>query len=87
MTTVRYDESMMYFKNSSDGAVETWIYRALEKEEVRLVLDVTAPCSIDIQMSPPMTVQLWRFYEVSVSIYAFQKFIVSCRSCSLIYMK
>ncbi|CAI2355095.1 unnamed protein product [Caenorhabditis sp. 36 PRJEB53466] len=67
MTTVRYDETMMHFKNATDGVVETWIYRAVTGERVRLLLDVTPPCSIDIQMSNTMNVGAWRFYEIMFS--------------------
>lgn len=67
MTTVRNDESLMHFTNATDGVVETWIYRALEGEKVRLLLKVTLPCSVDIKMTPPMTVSVWRFYEIMFS--------------------
>lgn len=67
MTTVRYDEKLMHFQNTKKGVAETWIYRAVEKEKVRFLLDVTLPCSIDIQMTSPITVHIWRFYEIMFS--------------------
>ncbi|EFP03770.1 hypothetical protein CRE_01423 [Caenorhabditis remanei] len=65
MITVRHHESQFHFENSTDGIVETWIYRAAKNEKVRLLLDVTLPCSIDIYMTHPYIVQFWRFYESS----------------------
>ncbi|EGT55236.1 hypothetical protein CAEBREN_29292 [Caenorhabditis brenneri] len=67
MTIVRNDESLMHFTNAIDGVVENWIYRASEGEKVRLLLKVTLPCSVDIKMTPPMTVSAWRFYEIMFS--------------------
>lgn len=67
MTIVRYHESMMHFKNATDGAVEAWIYRAVNGEKVHLLLNVTVPCNVDIQMTPPVMIHLWRFYEVMFS--------------------
>lgn len=67
LTTVRHDEAMMNFKNSTNGAIETWVYRVGEKDKVRLLLDVSAPCKIDVQLSGTTKVNFWRINEVSFS--------------------
>lgn len=67
MITVRNDESLMHFQNATNGVVETWIYRATEGEKVRLLLNVTSPCHVDIQMTYPMAVHIWRMYEMLFS--------------------
>lgn len=67
VTTVRYHESMMHFKNATDGAVETWIYRAIKGEKVRLLLNVTSPCNVDIQTTSNLMIHLWRLYEIMFS--------------------
>ncbi|KAF1750125.1 hypothetical protein GCK72_016671 [Caenorhabditis remanei] len=81
MVTVRHHESQFHFENATaDGIVETWIYRAAKNEKVRLLLDVTLPCSIDIYMTHPYIVQFWRFYEIMFSYLneVIATFIVTC---------
>lgn len=67
MVTVRNDESLFHFETAKNGVLQTWIYRVAEGEKVRLLLNVSHPCDVDIQLAYPMAVHVWRLYEMMFS--------------------